>query len=266
MTAPDALVHESCGAHGVGVERVAPVDEQVALHLARHRGEVELLELVPLGDQHDGVGAVDHVERAVGELDVGDELARLLLGDRVVGHDLRAGGRSFFVDQRNYAETLRQAGNYSKETLERDLTVLRLLNAVPSLDPFLVREHLRNNKIDVAPCYFAISEGDQERMHQFVSAELARLVRPYDGQHAGPWLQQLNALLKRLARADYPNDNSHVLSGRAWLAFLDSRCPAAGLTRWMILVEGTYRSHCSLDDKAINGLNQAVDTWIRKHV
>jgi hypothetical protein len=34
----------------------------------------------------------------------------------------------------------------------------------------------------------------------------------------------------------------------------------------MILVEGTYRSHCSLDDKAINGLNQAVDTWIRKHV
>ncbi|MBB2496376.1 DUF4381 domain-containing protein [Aquipseudomonas ullengensis] len=97
-------------------------------------------------------------------------------------------------------------------------------------------------------------------------AELARMVRPYDGQHAGPWLQQLNALLKRLARAHYPQEHSHVLSGRAWLAFLDSRCPAAGLTRWMILVEGTYRSHCSLDDKAINGLNQAVDTWIRKHV
>ena len=92
------------------------------------------------------------------------------------GEDLRAGGRSFFVDQRNYAETLRQAGNYSRETLERDLTVLRLLNSVPSLDPFLVREHLRNNKIDVAPCYFAISEGDQERMHQFVNGELARLV------------------------------------------------------------------------------------------
>ena len=51
--------------------------------------------------------------------------------------------------------------------LERDLTVLRLLNAMPSLDPFLLREHLRNNKIDVAPCYFAISEGDQERMHDF---------------------------------------------------------------------------------------------------
>ena len=92
------------------------------------------------------------------------------------GDDLRAGGRSFFVDQRHYVETLRQAGNYSKETLDRDLTVLRLLASVPSLDPFLVREHLRNNKIDVAPCYFAISEGDQERMHHFVGAELSRLI------------------------------------------------------------------------------------------
>ena len=110
------------------------------------------------------------------------------------------------------------------------------------------------------------SEQPLDPMRQAALAELARLVRPYDGQHAGPWLQQLNALLKRLARADYPTDNSHILSGRAWLAFLDNRCPAAGLTRWMILVEGTYRSHCSLDDKAINGLNQAVDTWIRKHV
>ena len=110
------------------------------------------------------------------------------------------------------------------------------------------------------------AEQPLDPQRQAALAELARLVRPYDGQHAGPWLQQLNALLKRLARADYPNDNSHVLSGRAWLAFLDNRCPAAGLTRWMVLVEGTYRSHCSLDDKAINGLNQAVDTWIRKHV
>jgi hypothetical protein len=90
--------------------------------------------------------------------------------------DLRAGGRSLFVDQRGYVDTLRAAGNYSVEKLERDLMVLRLLNAVPSLDPFLLREHLRNNQIDVAACYFAISEGDQERMHNFVSQEMSQLV------------------------------------------------------------------------------------------
>ncbi|MBU3055275.1 DUF4381 domain-containing protein [Pseudomonas indica] len=97
-------------------------------------------------------------------------------------------------------------------------------------------------------------------------AELAQLRKPYDGVPAGPWLQQLNALLKRLCRAHYPDNHSHTLSGRSWLAFLDSRCPAAGLTRWMILVEGAYRAECRLDDKAVDGLNQAVDTWIRKHV
>jgi hypothetical protein len=71
---------------------------------------------------------------------------------------------------------LRQAGNYSSKSLDRDLTMLRLLNTVPSLDPFLLREHLRNNKIEVAPCYFAISEGDQERMYRFVSQEMSRLI------------------------------------------------------------------------------------------
>ena len=90
--------------------------------------------------------------------------------------DLRAGGHSLFVDQRGYIDTLRAIGNYSPEKLERDLSVLRLLNAVPSLDPFLLREHLRNNGIDVSPSYFAISDGDQERMHSFVSQEMSQLV------------------------------------------------------------------------------------------
>ena len=92
------------------------------------------------------------------------------------GTDLRAGGRSLFVDQRGYEDALRSAGNYNSDNLARDLAVLRLLNNVPSLDPFLLREHLRNNEIDVSPCYFAISEGDQERMHRFVSGELSRLI------------------------------------------------------------------------------------------
>ena len=99
-------------------------------------------------------------------------------------NDLRAGGRSLFVDQRGYAETLREAGNYQSDSLERDLAVLRLLNAVPSLDPFLLREHLRNHKIEVSPSYFAISEGDQERMHRFVSQEMTKLIALAGGDGA----------------------------------------------------------------------------------
>ncbi|MBN9546741.1 MAG: hypothetical protein J0I19_14830 [Alphaproteobacteria bacterium] len=95
--------------------------------------------------------------------------------------DLRAGGRSIFIDQRGFADGLRTAGHYSPEKLERDTFVMRLLNAIPSLDPFLLREHLRNNGIEVASCYFAISAGDQERMHEFVSQELSQLVRMANG-------------------------------------------------------------------------------------
>ena len=99
-------------------------------------------------------------------------------------NDLRAGGRSLFVDQRGYAETLREAGNYQADSLERDLSVLRLLNSVPSLDPFLLREHLRNHKIEVSPSYFAISEGDQERMHRFVTQEMTQLIALAGGDGA----------------------------------------------------------------------------------
>ena len=97
-------------------------------------------------------------------------------------------------------------------------------------------------------------------------SELALLNRPQADEQAGPWLQQLNALLKRLCREHYPTAQSHTLNGRAWLAFLDSRCPAAGLTRWMVLVDGPYRPRCSLTSEAAEDLQKAVDTWIRKHV
>ena len=96
--------------------------------------------------------------------------------------------------------------------------------------------------------------------------QLHALVKPYDGEQAGPWLQQLNQLLKRICATRYPTYTSHTLSGREWLAFLDSRCPAAGLTRWMVLVQGAYQPDCRLDDKSITQLQQSIDTWIRKHV
>ncbi len=95
--------------------------------------------------------------------------------------DLRAGGRSIFVDQRGFVDSLRDTGHYNNETLERDLTVLRLMNSIPSLDPFLLREHLRNHEIDVAPCYFEISAGDQKRMHDYVAGELSKLIALANG-------------------------------------------------------------------------------------
>ena len=39
-----------------------------------------------------------------------------------------------------------------------DLKTLRLIDQLPSLDPFLLREQLRRGGVDAAPCYFALSD------------------------------------------------------------------------------------------------------------
>lgn len=97
-------------------------------------------------------------------------------------------------------------------------------------------------------------------------AELAALPRPYHNAQAGPWLQQINVLLKRLCQSQRPQDAAHLLIGRAWLAYLDARCPAAGLTRWMVLVDAPYKRDCRLSDQAIDELSQSVERWIAKYV
>lgn len=91
--------------------------------------------------------------------------------------DLCAGGRSIMVEQRGFEKALRAIGTYNDKTFSHDLNVMRLINALPSLDPFLLRQHLLNYKLDVAACYFSISKADQEGMHVFVSTELGRLTK-----------------------------------------------------------------------------------------
>src|SRR3954468_11266530 len=53
LAAADALVDESGGLDRRAVERVAPVDDDLAGHRGRHLRPVELLELVPLGHEDD---------------------------------------------------------------------------------------------------------------------------------------------------------------------------------------------------------------------
>jgi hypothetical protein len=53
---------------------------------------------------------------------------------------------------------------------------LKLLDTLPSLDPFLVREQLSRNGFKPAPCYLKISPHDVTRMIGFANAEIERLV------------------------------------------------------------------------------------------
>ncbi|HVW74531.1 MAG TPA: hypothetical protein VHC39_12900 [Rhizomicrobium sp.] len=109
----------------------------------------------------------------------------LMLSSRCIGTkviipfektDLRSGGKSLIVGQKGYEEMLREAGHYGERyDIDHDLKVLRLLDQIPSLDPFLLREHLRTNDVNPDARYFEISDADQKRMFEYAAAEIRRL-------------------------------------------------------------------------------------------
>src|SRR5215217_453852 len=88
--------------------------------------------------------------------------------------DLKTGGRFVFVEQRNFERLMHEA--FGLEPTHQDLNTLRLMDALPSLDPFLLREQLRRGGVEPAPCYFSISDADLERMLAFVEDEIRPLV------------------------------------------------------------------------------------------
>jgi len=88
--------------------------------------------------------------------------------------DLKTGGRFVFVDQRSFERMMQEA--FGLDPDHQDIKTLRLMDVLPSLDPFLLREQLKRAGIEPAPCYFSISDGDLARMVQFVEAEIRPLV------------------------------------------------------------------------------------------
>ena len=99
--------------------------------------------------------------------------------------DLGLGGQSFFVGQRGWMDLLREACADSR-SLDQDVGILKLMDRLPSLDPFLLREHLRRHGHFVAPCYFAISPADLEAMQTYVAAQIEELIRlAYDNAATG---------------------------------------------------------------------------------
>lgn len=106
--------------------------------------------------------------------------------------DLRTGGRYVFVGQRGFDRSVREA--FGINSRHPDIATLRLLDRLPSLDPFLLREQLKREGIEPAHCYFSISEADQAQMLRFVEDE----IRPLVTLSLGPDLED-SASTQRLA-------------------------------------------------------------------
>lgn len=90
--------------------------------------------------------------------------------------DLKLGGLSVFCESEGYEHFLLEVSQ-DPVGLIRDRQVLDLIDSVPSLDPFLIRELLAQRGFDVARCYFSFSPADAEKMKHFVGQHIAKLVQ-----------------------------------------------------------------------------------------
>ena len=88
--------------------------------------------------------------------------------------DLRVGGRYIFVGEMGYEATMQQVFGIGPE--HPDLATLKVMDVLPGLDPFLLREALRRNGVVPATCYFNLSEADLGAMMAFVGEEITPLV------------------------------------------------------------------------------------------
>lgn len=139
--------------------------------------------------------------------------------------DLALGGQSFFIGQRGWMDLLREACADGR-ALDHDVNVLRLMDSLPSLDPFLLREHLRRHNHHVAPCYFAISPADLEAMHGYVAMQVEALVRlAYEKSGQG-------AFTARLVEALLSTDIDERLEPLRATFLLEGRDFSEGVFSW----------------------------------
>lgn len=122
--------------------------------------------------------------------------------------DLRVGGRSVVINQIGYLNALCDFLGKDPIALDADLTVLELLNELPSLDPFLVREQLKRHNFSPLDDYFAITPSDTARLEKFAYNEIRELVSLafQSGAEAG------GELVKRMSNAILATNADHRLA------------------------------------------------------
>ena len=76
--------------------------------------------------------------------------------------DLSLGGRTVFVGEKGWMPVLQELRGGSEE-MTRDVEILEAVNELPSLDPFLLREHMKRRGYEISPTHFDISPGDVDR-------------------------------------------------------------------------------------------------------
>lgn len=93
--------------------------------------------------------------------------------------DLSLGGFSCFLNEPELDKIIASVfgGEISSDSFRRDMQILKIMDSLPTFDPFLLRERLKREGISVAKCYFDLTEADANRMREYVQGEIQKIVR-----------------------------------------------------------------------------------------
>jgi len=95
-------------------------------------------------------------------------------------NDIYEGGRTIFAHDKGLERALADSfgeGALKPDALKEDLRILGLLDHLPSLDPFLMKDVFRNEGIDINPAYFEVGKELWKEIEAFILQSFEPLVQ-----------------------------------------------------------------------------------------
>jgi hypothetical protein len=172
-------------------------------------------------------------------------------------HDLNLGGQFIFVEQHEFMAALARHLEYGDLPLDRDVEVLRTLDSLPTLDPFLVRESLARREIEVDRCYFRFSEPDKVQMLGFVEGQMESLIKLCFGE-----LQAQDRRTKRLSRLLLADYDSPDLAPLQLTLQMDDDEFSEAIFSWKAFLYYRWRAHTLAP--ALKGVMRSISRLSRR--
>ena len=166
--------------------------------------------------------------------------------------DLRLGGTSVFINQRDYdlnSPRLREltlAGG-------KDLEILRVLEHLPSLDPFLVREYARRANIIIPIERLSLSPADIRMMENFVIFEIQKM---FIAVLQGEYSSSAEKFSKKIL-SDSPDETMRHLMHAVKM---DHNTFTDGIFSWRGFLY--YKWRLDMLQPALKELSEAIDFYI----
>jgi hypothetical protein len=91
--------------------------------------------------------------------------------------ELKLGAQYLFVGQKDFEDRLCEILRDKVPNLGGDIAVLNLIDSIPSLDSYLLREFLHRGGIKPANCYLENGIADHKHVQQFILNEISNLVK-----------------------------------------------------------------------------------------